>query len=200
MAKPRRKGKPYDPALIEYQRRQSEADEAKRKDRKTRDLLKNAQVAPDEVDDPLAINPGDKIVVLRSTRHDPLFDMKAKKQIDQCDYVAGRHWQAAYENAEIGAVRAIDPSKEAVDGGRLPEVLTDTQRKAMWDIRAARDALGAEGNQLIVDILGKGWSISQAACERGRLSDDDRRYVGRRFRECLHTLAIRFGYSNARPI
>jgi hypothetical protein len=196
MAKPRRRGKPYDPALIEYQRRQMEADEAKRKDRKTRDLLKNAQVAPDEVDDPLAINPGDKIVVLRSTRHDPLFDMKAKKQIDQCDYVAGRHWQAAYENAEIGAVRAIDPSKEAVDGGRLPEVLTDTQRKAMWDIRAARDALGAEGNQLIVDILGKGWSIGQAACERGRLSDDDRRYVGRRFRECLHTLAIRFGYSN----
>ena len=82
----------------------------------------------------------------------------------------------------------------------MPEVLTDQQRKAMWDIRAARDALGAEGNQLIVDILGKGWSISQAACERGRLSDDDRRYVGRRFRECLHTLAIRFGYSNARPI
>ena len=198
MAKPRRKGKPYDPALIEYQRRQSEADEAKRKDRKTRDLLKNAQVAPDEVDDPLAINPGDKIVVLRSTRHDPLFDMKAKKQIDQCDYVAGRHWQAAYENSELGAVRAIDPSKEAVDGGRLPDALTPVQMRGMQDMRAARECLGAEGHQLMVDILGNGWSIGQAATARGRYSDDERRYVGRRFRECLRSVAKRFGYSNER--
>ncbi len=185
MAKPRRRGKPYDPANPVH-------------DRKAHDLLKNAQVAADEVDDPYAINPGDKIVVLRSTRHDPLFDMKAKKQIDQCDYVAGRHWQAAYENSEIGAVRAIDPSKEAVDGGRLPEPVTEMQRRAMQDVRAARECLGSEGNQLIVDILGKGWSISQAAVARGRLSDDDRRYVGRRFRECLASLAKRFGYSNER--
>jgi hypothetical protein len=183
MVKLRRKGKPNDLRDVVH-------------DRKAQDLLRNAQVAADEVDDPYAINPGEKIVVLRNTRHDPLFDMKAKKQIDQCDYVAGRHWQAAYEGSEIGAVRAIDPSKEAVDGGRLPEPLTDRQRVNMQDIRAARDCLGSEGNQLIVDILGKGWSISQAATARGRFTDDDRRYVGRRFRECLASLAKRFGYSN----
>ncbi len=188
MAKPRRKGKPYNPANSGPQVH----------DRKAHDLLKNAQVTSDEVDDPYAINPGDKIVVLRSTRHDPLFDMKAKGHIDQCDYVAGRHWQAAYENSEIGSVKAIDPSKEAVDGGRLPEVVTDIQRRGMQDIRAARIALGAEGDALIVDILGKGWSIGQSAIARGRHSDDDRRYIGRRFRECLATLAIRFGYSNAK--
>ena len=159
--------------------------------------MRNAQVAVDEVDDPWT--PGDKIVVLRSTRNDPLADMKAKSQIDQCDYIAGRHWQAAYENAEIGHVRAIDPGKEAVDGGRLPEVLTDQQRRAVQDLKAARGALGAEGNALVVDVLAKGWSIMQASVERGRTSERDRRYIGDRFRECLKTLAIRFGYSNARP-
>lgn len=194
----RRRGAPYNPALAEYQQQQRDADEAKRKDRRTRDLLRNAQVATDEVDDPLGINPGDKIVVLRSTRHDPLFDMKAKNQIDQCAYVAGRHWQKAYESAELGAVRAIDPSKEAVDGGRLPEVLTKTQMAGMQDMRAARECLGAEGHQLMVDILGNGWSIKQAAVARGRYSDDERRYVGRRFKECLASLAKRFGYSNER--
>lgn len=185
MAKARRKGKPNDLRSIVH-------------DRKARDPIRNLQLAVDEVDDPYAINPGDKIVVLRSTRHDPLADMKAKRQIDHCDYVAGRHWQAAYENSELGAVGAIDPSKEAVDGGRLPEVLTQIQMRGMQDIREARAALGAEGHQLIIDILGKGWSISQAATNRGRFSDDDRRYVGRRFRECLNTLAIRFGYTNAK--
>jgi hypothetical protein len=160
--------------------------------------LANAKVAVDEVDDPYAINPGDKIVVLRSTRNDPLADMKAKNQIDQCDYVAGRHWQAAWENSEIGAVRAIDPGKEAVDGGRMPEVLTDQQRRAVQDLKAAKQALGQEGHQLVEDVLAKGWSIMQASIERGRLTERDRRYIGDRFRECLKTLAIRFGYSNAR--
>ena len=186
MAKPRRRGKPYNPAAANVH------------ERKAQDLLRNAQVAADEVDDPYAVEPGDKIVVLRSTRHDPLFDMKAKKQIDQCDYVAGRHWQAAYENSELGAVRAIDPSKEAVDGGRLPEVLSKQQMAGMQDMRAARETLGAEGHQLMVDILGNGWSIRQAAVARGRYSDDERRYVARRFKECLRSLAKRFGNSNER--
>lgn len=184
MPSPRRKGKPYNPNTVH--------------DRRSHDLLANARVAVDEVDDPYAINPGDKIVVLRSTRNDPLADMKSKGQIDQCDYIAGRHWQAAWENAEIGGVRAIDPSKEAVDGGRLPEVLTDQQRRAVQDLKAAKEALGPAGNELLTDVLAKGWSISQAALHRGRTSERDRLYVGGRFRECLRTLAIRFGYSNER--
>ncbi len=185
MAKPRRKGKPYNPANPVH-------------DRRSHDLVRNARVAIDEVDDPYPVNPGDKIVVLRSTRNDPLADMKSKNQIDQCDYVAGRHWQAAYENAEIGHVRAIDPGKEAVDGGRMPEALTDQQRRAVQDLNAAKEALGPEGNALITDVLAKGWSISQAAIQRGRTSERDRLYVGARFRECLSTLARRFGYSNER--
>jgi hypothetical protein len=166
-------------------------------DRTSRDLLRNAQVTPVEVDDPY--EEGAKIVVLRSTRHDPLADMMAKRQIDQCDYVAGRHWQAAWENAEIGGVRAIDPTWEAVDGGRLPELLTDTQRRAAQDLRAARETLGREGHQLVCDVLGSGMSITQAACNRGLSSEADRKYTGRRFRECLSTLAIRFGYANRGP-
>jgi hypothetical protein len=123
--------------------------------------------------------------------------MKSKGQIDQCDYVAGRHWQAAYENAEIGGVRAIDPGKEAVDGGRLPEILTDQQRRAVVDLKNARSALGTEGNNLIHAALAHSLSMKQIAINRrmGVYSEAEHKYVGRRFRECLRTLAIRFGYS-----
>src|SRR4030088_1336068 len=115
-------------------------------DRTSHDLLRNAPVAPVEVDDPYEA--GGKIVVLRSTRNGSLADLKLKGQIDQCDYVAGRHWQAAWENAEIGGVRAIDPAREAVDGGRKPEVLTDTPRRAVQDLKAAREALGGASASL----------------------------------------------------
>jgi hypothetical protein len=180
--KKRRRGKPNDLKNITH-------------DRTSRDLLRNAQVAPVEVDDPY--EEGGRIVVLRSTRHDPLADMKSKGQIDQCDYVAGRHWQAALDNAVMGRVQAIDPTRPAVDGGgRRPELLTDTQRRAVQDLKAAREALGREGHQLICDVLGSGMSITQAACNRGLSSEADRKYTGRRFRECLSTLAVRFGYAN----
>lgn len=180
-AKRRRKGKPYNPGETTH-------------DLRSHDLTRNARVAPVDIIDPF----GDRATVLRSTRNDPLADMNAKGQIDQCDYVAGRHWQAAYENSEIGGVRAIDPGKEAVDGGRMPEMVTDQQRRAAQDLKAARNALGPEGNALVTDVLGKGWSITQAALQRGRTSERDRLYIGARFRECLNTLAIRFGYTNAR--
>jgi hypothetical protein len=93
-------------------------------------------------------------------------------------------------------VRAVDPAREAVEGGRLPELLTDTQRRAVQDLKAAREALGREGHQLIRDVLGSGMSITQAACNRGLLSEVDRKYTGKRFRERLSTLAVRFGYAN----
>jgi len=177
----RRRGKPNDLKGIVH-------------DRTSHDLTRNAQVTPAEVDDPFEI--GEKIVVLRSTRHDPLADMKSRGQIDQCDYVAGRHWEAAWEHAEIGGVRGIDPSKEAVDGGRLPEVLTDIQRRAVQDLKAARETLGVAGDELVRDILGRKLSIHQAAMRRGMAGENDRKYTGQRFRECLSTLAKRFGYSN----
>lgn len=41
-------------------------------DRRSRDLPRNAEVATIEVDNPLALEPGEKIVALRSIRNDPL--------------------------------------------------------------------------------------------------------------------------------
>ncbi len=166
-------------------------------DRRAQDLLRNAKVAPVEVDDPWAENPGDKIMVMRSLRDDPLAAMQAAGQIDQCQYNAGRHWQKALELSEVGTVKAIDPAKEAVDGGRLADPISEPQRKAIRDLARVDQRLGSEGAILVRDVLGKGMTIAQAADRRGLTSEPNRKYLGKRFRECLDSMALVLGYATS---
>jgi len=63
---------------------------AKLHDRRSRDLPLNAEVAAVEVDDPLALEPGEKIVALRSIRNDPLGRLHSHRQIDEAQYQGGR--------------------------------------------------------------------------------------------------------------
>lgn len=167
-------------------------------DRRTTDLLRNAKVAPVEVDDPHALEPGDKLIVMRSLRDDPLAAMHALGQVDECQYAAGRHWQMALEFAEVGSVKAIDPGKEAVDGGQLADPISERQQKAIGDLRRVDEALGSEGAELLRDILAKRMTVQIAAARRGYVSEAARKYVGARFRECLDTAAYVLGYSTGR--
>src|SRR6202051_3627747 len=87
-------------------------------DRRSQDLPRNAEVAAVEVDDPLALEPGEKIVTLRSIRNDPLGRLHSHRQIDEAQYQGGRAFQDDWEQAERGP-RAVDPTREYVDGGQM---------------------------------------------------------------------------------
>lgn len=154
----------------------------------------NAQLARDLVDDPL--ERGAKRQILRSVRDDPLAGMYSRSQIDDAQFRAGRMWQGCYESASIGSIQAIDPTKEAVDGGRMRDMLTDRQSRAMAELRGADRALGLEGAALIRDVLGvERLAISAAAAKRGCTSQAEVKYIGRRFRESLETLAVHWGFA-----
>src|SRR6202166_4804626 len=66
---------------------------AKIHDRRAQDLPLNAQVAAVEIDDPLALEPGEKIVAMRSIRNDPLGRLHSHHQIDEAQYRGGRAFQ-----------------------------------------------------------------------------------------------------------
>lgn len=187
----RRRGRPND--LRGYASGFTKPTAAVVHDRRSQDAPINSEYVEVEIDDPYGLEPGAKIGALRSIRNDPLADMRARGQIDEGDYRGGRHWQDAFENSQIGSVRAIDPTKEAVDGGRPPEMLTDRQRKGAKDVDAAREELGKVGDTLIRDVLGQGLSIRTIAGLRGVTTDRGRRILGARFRECLATLAVLYG-------
>lgn len=166
-------------------------------DRRTNDALRNAKLAAVEVDDPYATEPGEKIMVLRSLRDDPLAAMHAAGQVDQCQYMAGRHWQKALELSEVGSVKAIDPGKEAVDGGQLADPISEPQQKAIRDLARVDKALGMDGAALVRDVLGKGLTVADAARRRGLETESGRKYLGKRFRECLDTMAFVLGHSTS---
>lgn len=73
-------------------------------DRRSTDTLAAGQYAAIEVDDPY--EQGEKIVVLRQLRSDPLARLHSHHQIDDAQYHAGRCYQRDWEVAERGESKA----------------------------------------------------------------------------------------------
>lgn len=168
-------------------------------DRRSRDLPINARVAIDVVSDPYS-HSGEKIQVLRSIRDDPLARMYVRSQIDSAQFTAGRHWQKMYDLCEVGGASSIDPAKEAVDGGRLPEAITDEQMVAFRVLNGVQKALGEDGSALVRGVLGRGFMIAQIAEAWGLNSRRETEYLGMRFRECLERMAVHWGYAQPKKI
>lgn len=175
-------------------KRKKPHDPAKAHDRRSRDLLRNAEVAAVEVDNPLALDPGDKIVVLRSTRNDPLGRLHSHHQIDEAQYQGGRAFQSDWEKAERGP-RAVDPTREYVDGGESREPITEGQRKAVLRLNRAERELGADGSAIVHDVLVHGMTMQQIGERRGLTTQRWKDYFARRFCECLDCLAALYGFA-----
>ena len=178
-----KRNKPYNPAKVH--------------DRRSRDLPRNADVAAIEVDDPLGLEPGDKIVTLRSLRNDPLGRLHSHHQVDEAQYQGGRAFQEDWEKAERGP-RAVDPTREYVDGGRAREPITERQRKAVLRLNRAERELGADGSALVHEVLILGMTMEQVGQRRGLATQRWADYFSRRLRECLDRLALIYGFATER--
>ena len=180
-----KRNKPYDPA---------KAQDRRSHDRRSRDLPRNAEVASVEVDDPLGLEPGDKIITLRSIRNDPLARLHSHRQIDEAQYQGGRAFQNDWEKAERGP-QAIDPSRDYVDGGQFREPITEGQRRAVLRLNRVGRELGADGSVLVHEVLILGLTMEQIAERRGVCGQRWFDYLARRFRECLDRLAQVYGFA-----
>jgi hypothetical protein len=178
-------------------KRRTPHNPAKVHDRRARDLLRNAEVAAVEVDDPLGLEPGDKIVTLRSIRNDLLGGMHAHRQIDEAQYQGGRAFQNDWERAERGP-QAVDPSREYVDGGQSREPITEGQRKAVLRLNRCERELGADGTALVHEVLVLGMSMQQVGQRRGAHGQRWIDYFAKRFKECLDRLALIYGFATER--
>ena len=170
---------------------------AKVHDRKAQDLPLNAEVAEVEVDDPLALEPGEKIVSLRSIRNDPLARLHSHHQIDEAQFRGGRAFQDDWEKAERGP-QALDPTREFVDASPSREPITERQRKAVLRLNRATRELGADGAVLVHEVLILGLTMEQIGQRRALPGQRWMDYFSKRLRECLDRLAQTYGFAAPR--
>lgn len=163
-------------------------------DRRSTDTLAAGEYGPMVVDDPY--ERGGKVATLRQLRSDPLARLHSHRQIDDAQFAAGRAYQNDREIAERGA-RAIDPTKEAVDGGMQPEALTDRQIKARKRLIKIERDLGRRLMRVLDAVLIDGQTI-------GQLSQSTVQSVlklhGALFRVALNELATIYSFSNGEPV
>ena len=175
-------------------RRRRSPRAAKVHDRRSRDLPLNAEVASIEVDDPLALEAGERIVALRSIRNDPLARLHSRGQINEAQYRGGRAFQNDWERAGRGP-QAVDPTREYVDGAQAREPNTEGQRKAVLRLNRVERELGADGSALVHNVLVDGMTMEQVGQRRDLTSQRWKDYFSRRFLECLDRLALIYGFA-----
>jgi hypothetical protein len=163
-------------------------------DRRAQDIPRNAEVASVEVDNPLGLEPGEKIVAIRSIRNDPLARLHTHRQIDEAQYRGGRAFQDDWEKAERGP-QAVDPTREYVDGGQAREPITERQRRAVLRLNRVERELGADGVVLVHEVLVLGLTMEQIRQRRGLRGQRWMDYFSKRLRECLDRLAQIYGFA-----
>lgn len=163
-------------------------------DRLATDIPTHAHIAIVDVEDPY--DRGVFIAALANMRGDHLRRLHAKRRIDDAQYQAGRRWQQLYEEAEVGAIKAMDTTKEPVDGGGFaPELLTDRRKKAIALLTecCARDVLGKEGDALMRRFLAHNDGIETIAELYGQ--PEATNYIFQQVKNSLENLAKHFGYA-----
>lgn len=163
-------------------------------DRRSTDVLAAGEYGLAVVDDPY--ERGEKITTTRQFRADPLGRLHSHHQIDDAHLAAGRAYQRDREVAERGA-RAIDPTKEAVDGGLMPEALTDRQIKARKRLIKIERDLGRRLMTVLEAVLIEGQTIEQFTASRVQ---SVLRLHGGLFRVALNELATIYGFANGEPV
>jgi hypothetical protein len=140
---------------------------------------------------------GERQSSLVNNRGDLLGAMRAKRVLKHDWQLAvARHIEQAFERSQVGGVKAMDFSREPVDGGQIArDGYHDGHKRAYETLAKARQALGADTYKLIETVLRDRHSLTDVASMTGHPYE----LVRERFRTALTTLAETFGLSGQAP-
>jgi hypothetical protein len=102
---------------------------------------------------------------------------------------AARYYQHLWDRAEIGGARAIDTTKDKVDGGVFQMPDSERRQRAQAERNTIERRLGEQGVGLVRLILIHGLEICELHDLRSARSAREMDNTGHRFRECLDTIA-----------
>lgn len=195
-------------------------------DRRATDLPFGARVAVETVDDPYAyrefatemraqrasdlqaphvpsateLRTGDppKVSVIVSLRDDPLRALRLRGDITPLQWMAGIRYRDDVDTSMIGAARAIDYSRPAVDGGGIGDPLRDSVSSALERLRRADAVLGHTGKHCCRAVLGEGLSVAAWARRAGVRTKHGFARATKQFRDYLDLLSEFYGLATRR--
>lgn len=132
-------------------------------------------------------DPYDKssLKVVKNIGGDTIEMMYHRQQIDVAQYEAARKIRRLHEASGAVGARAIDYTREHVDGGKVWTGILDVKLSAADQLAGARFELGRFDYHLVLSVAGEGARIKDMAVELGRDAED----VGKRLRLALEYLA-----------
>jgi hypothetical protein len=118
------------------------------------------------IDDPL--EPGARLTAAVNVRECAIAHMASRGRLNSSQEAAGERFRKLWEQAAIGRSRAIDPAKEAVDGGTLGDPMTDDMVRAARELDRALKSVGMIASSILISVVGEGKRIEDAAADWSR--------------------------------
>ena len=139
------------------------------------------------------------IEVPYNARESSIAAMYAREQISYEQFAAAERFRMIYEKSGQGGVRALDWTKERVDGGRVTDGLPASRIDALTELKALEKVLGRFSYKLCVHIVGERKGIKETASEilgsnppKGEVEK-----YGWLLRQSLDVLAVEWGFKQA---
>lgn len=88
-------------------------------------------------------------------RESPVTWMLAHGKLDAAQAEAGARFRRLHELSGGADLSGMDTTKEPVDGGGFPDVLTDRKSRAAKELAQARVVLGFAGYDLVMQVCGQ---------------------------------------------
>ena len=105
-----------------------------------------------EVDDPY--EPGAKITAAVNVRHDVVLWMLNRKEIDLAEYAAGEKFRSLMEKAGMTGAKAVDFSREPVDGRGAQKDMAVPALEAAKELAMAHAEIGADAYKVLWLVVG----------------------------------------------
>jgi len=140
-----------------------------------------------------------RITVPVNKRHDVIMFLRSKKVIDEAQFRAGMKFRALLERAGARGARAMDYTREHVDGG---SAWPDTDVRAIDaanQLAALYNVIGKTDYPLLEQLIITNSSIADVAKlwdTKGRDLAFMRRYLSRRVRDALDLAAKHWGFAS----
>lgn len=149
------------------------------------------QIGERVVDDPLEI--GQRYTAVVNVRESSIDHMHSRGRIDGTQKLAGDRFRRLWEKAAVGSNKAMDTTKEPVDGGGGSDPISDDLVKASIELARVMRALGPTGSQLLISLVGEGKRVEDVAAGWSRAGgvvkgDRAQGYVTARMVEALDDL------------